>query len=633
MSRTRGKSSNTSPSGSVSGSEQLDSSDNQHENLSSGANSLDSNPEEPPSVEAHAERMEPPSDGTSVEVHPTYEVASDNESLKDIVMPRSETASQDNSLVIIPENNALKSEEVNVILDASTNESIKISVMEEMEFQQLEAVENSQSEMSDTVKDIDVSVVENQNADKGCGIEESTERNIEIVDDPSQAVPLVEAAPVAASENETANEADIMENEYNPAAMTPTLLPDVSPPSERIDHEEAEIGHHSHFSTSSDIKLPDPIYETSDDGSVSSERHQQECGNFGLQDEDNHQELQAVTDEVFNERENICPETNFNPFEKQSSQSRLMTAYESQFEIGGMHDNIYDYETPDVLNTNESSGDVKENIDDGENENKENMVNGISSNQKDLLADFDQRLDSSADKENIGFNFSDSENPDNTDMYKSDIFPEQFNLEIHEIQSTDSSNNPFIVLDQTFEKPPLLNNSSPNPTESLDLKNVTIIKAEGSNGIGIISSLDNDHLSNDLVQQNMQSEQLKSNFQCSSDTEESSLDSNLSQVMTVEDSEKDFVGLNVESDSAFIVNNGQAENPFNEHAVNGCTDLKSNGGHFPEKVLSNGHRLVFNWFAILHILYYIVFVMVALLFPDKYVEVCESVINSLNFLH
>lgn len=707
MSRTRGKSSGTSPSGSVSGSEQLDSSENHHENLSSGANSLDSNPEEvasgPASLEGHTEKSGPISDGASLEANPTYEVASDNESLNDMVMPKSEIASQDNSLVIIPESTNFKIDVLEVPNENAINNEIKVFVTQETDNEpeetyshveqvdtqlveqvnyhseqvddrleqvddqleqvhdQLEQVDGqpeqidgqlepadsqpeqvdnepektiSQTEQIDnlaenTVKTVDeISdannqdniLMETQNIEEKFEFEVSNENNVEVVEkiaEYHEAMPSVESAVNVSpekSEIDVINQDDVIlsfedskmtEDEPDNSIMTNTLLPDVSPPPEQVMQEEAEMEHHSHLSTSSDIKLPDPIYETSDDGSVSSERHQQDCGNFNLQEE-THQESHPISDEVFNEKEVLYPEeSNFNTSEKQNSSSHLLAAYESQFDIGCIEDSIYAYETSDALpldvteqprelveenvyttrSSSSSMPDLNQNVDNETSLNETNPFAPVNNH----ACDDDDETDS-----------QDNVNADATAMYKSDIFPEQLHFETDQNQFTDSSNNYFqmhqsTVLDHNSENASDLNKSSTVPSESLDFSNVTIIKAEGNEDcIGIISSVENDHIANDLVQQCLQTEQLKSNYECSSitDSEESSLDSNLSQVMNVEASEKDTVGLNIESESTYVMNNGQAENPFNEPAVNGSYDSKSNGDLYSEtQVLSNGHRI------------------------------------------
>lgn len=647
MSRTRGKSAGTSPSGSVSGSEQLDSSENQQENLSSENNSLDSNTGEggsgPASLEGQAEK----SDGASMEPNPAYEGTSDNESLNELVMPKSETASQDNSLLIISETTEVKAGD-------------EISVTDEEESQETEKAENN-VEMSDVI--IQESE-EPENKEERFDSEMHQPIEIEEITDQYNAQPtsssiitpkvivsssldseiIIDQNEIVVSVEETEKEIDDeLEND-----MVPTLLPDVSPPSEQVGHEEPEMEHHSHLSTSSDIKLPDPIYETSDDGSISSERHQQECGNFNFQDEHN-QESRPVVDEVFNENETH--------FEKQNSPSHLIATYESQFDIGGMQDSIFAYEESDanLSAVNEQAKELEEkfysipaenadlvdvgNTDVNADENKENINSEPSFNQTNpFAADNSRDYDAYADKENVEFHSQDNTNHDPS-VYNNDMFSEQSNFEINPVQPTDSSNNPFssqesTLLDQNFENLPILDKSSTVPSESVDLNNVTLIKAEGSNDcIGIISSVENDNICNDLVKQNKQNELLKPSYQYSSltDSEESSLDSNLSQVMTVEDNENS-VGLNNENESTFVSNNVQGENPFNEYAVNGSSDLKSNGDHYSEThVISNGHRLVFKWHYIYNYMCYVV-LMLAVFVLDKYVEIFQSIIKSLDLL-
>ena len=689
MSRTRGKSSNTSPSGSVSGSEQLDSSENQQENLSSGANSLDSNAtgeigSGPASLECHQGKSEPLSDGTSLEANPTYDVASDNESLNDIVMPRSETASQDNSLVIIPEKDDLKPFSVDSVgesqptaavllesevpefqaenivssTDLEIKEETKLSFAEEI--QQLEEIkvqpgEKDLNELNEGISQvIDVPIESEKMVEDSPDLKIDEEKN-EVVEQfivpVSSEVTLLETTPIVSashdSEAAVINQAEVIlsfeedirnfeDASISGSDVTSTLLPDVpqsseSYSSEQAGPEETEMEQNSHFSTSSDIKLPDPIYETSDEGSVSSEKHQH--------DEEPHQESQTILDEVFNEKEVVySEETNFNPFEKhdiENPASHLMAAYESQFDIGGMQDSIYAYETSDAVpgiieqpreigeenvyptrsstssvpETREDLLNAKANIDvfpDEEEENKEN-IGGQMSHQTNPFATVEcgNEYDIYADKENMQFSSPDNMIPEDISMFKSDMLPEQFNLEINQIQSQDnSSNNTFLlqessVCEQNFENQSILNKSPTIPSASLGFSDVTLIKATDSNEcIGIISSVDHDHVSNDLVQQSVQNEQLKSNFEyCSiTDSEESSLDSNLSQVMTVEVSENNSVGLNnvenISLESTLVPNNVQAENPFKESAVNGSSDSKANGDHYSEtEVLSNGHRI------------------------------------------
>lgn len=652
MSRTRGKSAGTSPSGSVSGSEQLDSSENQQENLSSENNSLDSNPGDggsgPASLEGQAEKLGLASDGASMEANPAYEGTSDNESLNELVMPKSETASQDNSLLIISETTEVKAGD-------------EVSGTDEEESQETEKAEN-RVEVSDVI------IQEGEkpeNKDERFDSEMCQPIEVEEITDQYNAQPMSSSiitpkvivsssldSEIIIDQNEIIVSVEETEKEIDDgleSEMIPTLLPDVSPPSEQVGHEEPEMEHHSHLSTSSDIKLPDPIYETSDDGSISSERHQQECGSFNLQDEEHNQESRPVADEVFNENETH--------FEKQNSPSHLIAAYESQFDIGGMQDSIFAYEESDAAlsGVSEQPKELEEekfysipaentdlvdvgNIDVNAEENKENINSEPSFNQMNpFAADNSRDYDAYADKENVEFHSQDNTNHDPS-VYNNDMFSEQSNFENNQIQPTDSSNNPFssqesTLLDQNFENLPILDKSSTVPSESVDLNNVTLIKAEGSNDcIGIISSVENDHICNDLVKQNKQNELLKP-YQYSSltDSEESSLDSNLSQVMTVEVNENS-VGLNNENESTFVSNNVQGENPFNEYAVNGSSDLKSNGDHYSEtQVISNGHRLVFKWHYIYNYMCYVVLMLVIFVL-DKYVEIFQSIIKSLNLL-
>lgn len=699
MSRTRGKSSGTSPSGSISGSDQLDSGENHPENLSSGANSLDSNAGEvasgPASLEGHTEKLDPASDGTSMEANPTYEVGSDNESLKDIVMPKSETASQDNSLVILPENDDLKVSEVSVVeSQLEDNSMLKYQVPEE-EVENIAEV--TDTALNDKIKssfvmedDIPMQSGENieitgefgmidketKNIEKNFDVGtpgEKFDTNVEVIESVSfQAFVDLEATPVISSnESETAiiNEAevvlsfedDIKKNDDEKSIDSNALLPDVSPPSEQAGPGETE--QNSHFSTSSDIKLPDPIYETSDDGSVSSERHHQDTNyqdtNFGFPYEE-HQESQHNIDEVFNEREILySEETNFNPFEQHNvgnPSSHLMTAYESQFDIGGMQDSIYAYETsndalPSVveqprelrdenvyqtrLSTSSSIPEVNDDL--GNEENKENVTHDVPLTQMNPFANtggnFEDAFDENLDKENVQF--------DLTSGLKDDILPEHLNLENKKIPSADSiSNSTFlmedsVILEQKFENQSILSKSPVIPSEDQDFSNVTIFKAEGSDDcIGIISSVEHDHISSDLVQ-NIQNGQLKSNFEYSSitDSEESSLDSNLSQVMTVEDQNSvDLHFEKVSSHSTLALDNDQAENPFSESTINGSSHSKSNGDHYSEReFFSNGHRLVLNRHAVPNYVCYVV-MMLALLFFDSCVDVFGNLMKNLDFL-
>ncbi|GBM22633.1 hypothetical protein AVEN_264308-1, partial [Araneus ventricosus] len=195
MSRTRGKSSGTSPSGSISGSDQLDSGEHAQEGFSSGANSLDSNEAGEPqseqaSVEDNLTKAEISSAGDSMEANPTYEIGSENESLNsnELMMPLSETASQDNSLVIIPE-------KTDATLEPTVEATIASSLAQVPETESSIGIENQEEEKLTFSQDVEI---------KSAIIPESQDKKLpdaDVVEEKSESIGSVaETEPAYGSE-------------------------------------------------------------------------------------------------------------------------------------------------------------------------------------------------------------------------------------------------------------------------------------------------------------------------------------------------------------------------------------------------------------------------------------------------
>ncbi|KFM76514.1 Reticulocyte-binding protein 2-like protein a, partial [Stegodyphus mimosarum] len=765
MSRTRGKASGTSPSGSISSSDQLDSAENQNEGFSSGANSLESNEggdlaSESVSVDDNQTKTEQESVGNSTEVNPTYEVVSESESLNsnDLMMPSSETASRDNSLLIIPDkDNLIEAPSTDEQSYANNEHAIEINanatviestvectdlgldmgkksdgILPEPEINRAVSFENlaefkdiaknvADEHLSDLDDEENEKVFENQQVLESHGyisssndflqepvteaivgqsysVAESASRDVQDLETDLAEPTKVTDAEISkeAVDNFDVNEAfsldaqqyadnAIEENEISNANVascddnamqsntlpTELLLP--NPSISDIDPEEAISDGNPHYSVSSDMKLPDPIYETSDEGSVSFDKQQQEYSPYMLDQTSTYTEVAGVSDDVFSEQamthvssvvndvqEQPDEEINFGSSE--SSFQKQLLNYENQFQTDiketkcVTQDDMYDYETSSVLqNALEQPREIgEENVvpsksltssfsavehdiqaaeieyqndfdlnNEADKENRNDILHFPSSQHNPFHNSEDQRVDPFdiySEKENIQFSTSESERF--TNEVAVDL-NQMHGLGVNEINMQFTENNPFSTNQSAFtfseaevysdidKKQQMLSDSeqigdfnNQNITsESSDSADITVIKAEGSEDcIGIISSVDHDRISNDFTKQSLHNEQLRSNFEYASitDSEDSSLDSNLSQVMTVDDNKKESVeGLNhvenfSESKSVTSVSNTveQEQSFIIEHTFNGDSLSKSNGSHFgPSEVISNGHRM------------------------------------------
>ncbi|XP_035210825.1 myb-like protein X isoform X2 [Stegodyphus dumicola] len=775
MSRTRGKASGTSPSGSVSSSDQLDSAENQNEGFSSGANSLESNEggdlaSESVSVDDNQTKIEQESVGNSTEVNPTYEVVSESESLNsnDLIMPSSETASLDNSLIIIPNKDNLVEAQFTVEQSyANDGHAIEISadataiesaaeptdlgldttvectdlgldmgkksdcLLPEPEINSAVSAENL-AEFKGTAKNTadehlsnldDVEnekVFENQQVlesheyisssndflqepvteaivDQSYSVTESASSDVQGLKtdlaEPTEVVPTYAGISKEAVDNIDANEAfgldaeqyddnAIKENEISNTNValcddddavesntlpTELLLP--NPSISDIDPEEAISDGNPHYSISSDMKLPDPIYETSDEGSVSFDKQQQEYSPYMLdQTSAYNTEVAGVSDDVFSEQDITLvssavpkqPDEEINFGSSESFQKQLLN-YENQFQTDinetkrVAQDDMYDYETSSVLQSaleqpreigeenvvpsksstssfsaveHDTQAEVKYQNDfdvnnEADKENRNDILHFPSSQQNPFRNNEDNPVDPFdiySEKENIQFSTPESERF--TNEVAVDL-NQMHGLGVNEINTQFTENNPFSTNQSEFtfseskvysdiidNKQQIISgseqisdfNNQNITSESSDFADITVIKAEGSEDcIGIISSVDHDQISNDFMKQSLHNEQLSSNFEYASitDSEDSSLDSNLSQVMTVEDNKKESIeGLNhvenfPESKSVTSISNTveQEQSFIIEHTFNGDSLSKSNGSHLGPSVISNGHRM------------------------------------------
>lgn len=752
MSRTRGKSSGTSPSGSVSGSEQLDSGDHAQEGFSSGANSLDSNEagelqSEPVSIEDHAIKAEVSSAGDSMEAHPTYEICSENESLNsnDLIMPISETASQDNSLVIIPDRTDILAESNQVIsaippvikaegeelvsatechvsesaVPLSENEN-QFSENEENKLPQADKVEekNEVSESAKEVKsvlstetlehaiesypdeELNASIHEDmlpseqqitQNQDLGAKIEETiasdiVEEKIQMHYE-SQLDTKIESQEDAKDSEDLVkhhNESDFdivsnvndMLHSQNEEFMLPepsSMPSNLSFGIDGVDCKEPDLLEANRDSSvSSDIKLPDPIYETSDEGSVSSDKHQQfdhheDFSYIANQDNTVLEEVfaeQAVIsniDSAYQHSPTFLPDAYTeiqNPFSNDGSEYVVQSSmpsdnpFKTRIEEAGnycMSDSMYQDKALDpleqpreigeenVIPSRSSTSSVieaemplheselsKQNdvFYQGIQENKENLVSDIASSSTEMTSQFVQDdmttsvYDIYSNKENLisapatqqELEVEDSKNvePAKDNPFERNPFSES--SELHTFQPQGDYFN--IDQQQLCAAPEQIDNfehqtahGNEFSSQNEQVNDVTLIKsADNGAFVGIISSLDHDHSTNDFPKPNLHHEQLKNNFECASMTdseENSSLDSNLSQVMTVENSEKDTLGgLNhmdksiIESNSSkSTFSNGEQHNPFETDPFKNYDNSKSNVNFYNASEMSNGHSV------------------------------------------
>ncbi|XP_055932601.1 myb-like protein X isoform X1 [Argiope bruennichi] len=782
MSRTRGKSSGTSPSGSISGSDQLDSNEHAQEGFSSGANSLDSNEAgEPQSEQATVNsednftKAEISSAGDSMEANPTYEIGSENESLNsnELMMPLSETASQDNSLVIIPEKNdavlepTVEATVASSVATAPEEATVASFVTTAPETESTETIENQEEEKITSSEDIEIkSDVIPENEDKKLSdvdaVDERSESNdlvpeTELVSNSelqentssddftknqiSQDKFLNEQQPsaeanldVQLSDNVSTEVAendamfskveeihedskdhaeiqfgedtfgksseelsivnDTLHSENNNEFMLPepsSMPSNLSFGIDGVDNRETDLSEMNRGSSvSSDIKLPDPIYETSDDGSISSEKHQQYYQQEDLSYSAN-QDM-VMSEDVFSEQavtmnteladhhsSDLVEQAAFaetqNPFSVENSEYVIQnsTSEENQFqnnfeETGNycMSESMYQDQLLDALEQPREIGEenvipsrsstssiVEPDVHLPESELKQSDVfyQDIQEN-KENVSEFATFSSDFANQNDImstsayGF-YSDKENTvpsvETQNTFESSVMEnDKFDLgpagdgasttnpfseksESHVFQGGDFSfdqQQSFSESEQICNIETVQNNELSSHMEQVNelsshmeqvnelsshmeqISDVTLIKSDDNETyVGIISSIDHDQSSNDFQKPNLHNEQLRNNFEFASMTdseENSSLDSNLSQVMTVENSERiTNEGLNhsenstVESNSSQqVFSNGEQHNPFEtEHIDYYDTNSKTNVNIFSTSEMSNGHSL------------------------------------------
>ncbi|GFT22763.1 reticulocyte-binding protein 2-like protein a [Nephila pilipes] len=757
MSRTRGKSSGTSPSGSVSGSEQLDSGEHAQEGFSSGANSLDSNeagdlPSEPVSVEDHAIKAEVSSAGDSMEAHPTYEINSENESLNsnDLIMPTSETASQDNSLVIIPDKSDLPVESDQIISMASPVNKATVeeflsateihaseSVASPSEIEnQFSAVSENESKLPQTDKveekndvsepakefepvlttetceiagenyldnPMNESVIGDmlpseqqlvQNADLMAKTEETVISEV-IVEEKIQMDYESQLGTKMEYQGDSKDSEDVIkhlnDNDSDRVSATIANVSDESLHSQNeefmlpepssmpsnlsfgIDCKESDFSETNRGSSvSSDIKLPDPIYETSDEGSISSDKHQQfdHQEDFGyLTNQDN-----TVPEEVFAEQAMISnidsayqhsptflPDAytdNQHQFSNDDSEYVVQNlessdnSFKMNIEEAGkycMSESMYgdkaldsieqprEIEEENIIPSRSSTSSVIEtdiHLHETElstqsdvfyQENKENLISEVITSSS-LTQETNQFVqdemttsvyDIYSNKENLLFapgtqQELEVEGGKNTESIKDNPFvgnPFSESSELHTFQpqGNNFNNNQqqlFAAAEQTGNSENQTVHGNEFSSQSEQVNDVTFIKSDDNGAfVGIISSLDHDHSTNNFSIPNLHEEQLKNNFECTSMTdseENSSLDSNLSQVMTVENSEKETVGGLIHTENSIIesnssksaFSNGEQHNPFETDPFNNYdNNSKSNVNNYSASEISNGYSI------------------------------------------
>ncbi|XP_054718489.1 FK506-binding protein 5-like isoform X2 [Uloborus diversus] len=760
MSRTRGKPSGTSPSGSVSSSDQLDSGDNQQEGFSSGANSLDSNESNDARSESVSNddtraQTEVLSGRNSLEGNHTFEVVSETESLNsnDLMMPVSETASQDNSLVIIPDKDLeppTMGDKADTIVEATSadecrSSSVNVSdvvlaaehLVQEGNFEKHQVVEvknssghnisgdnllsderiiheevlqenqvmlPSPNEVDDVEamidsKDLTAFMSENdsaQNTDLSYVQEKNmlndgfTALNQNTFEEDSNLFEVDGSVAKTVSDGEDEKK-EFAQSELNVVAHDITNLNtvqtelDTSPGhtlSENMLFDSlaavGEDGKLSHLSISSDMKLPDPIYETSEEGSLSSERQHPDFNSYTFQENFNEiaQDSNIVADDVFADEQEVVrvssemshvesygfsdnltehripfPSEPFSSNEHATSSQIMNTIQQNDDDGTFLHQQDAWHSSEKSEEHIQSSQDVfrssEENVPDGEQNSvvSENVINTLSQEMENNKENIEHAVidgasilpnpfssaevyyneyDMHPEKENFQFQsgfehvdfgeilesnivhnnthtFSSTEsNPflQNSALPDVNQFPAQEDKAFDSVQQHVFSSNQQI---SELESEQCTDGPSMLPSKPDELSDLTFIKAEGGeNCIGIISSVDHDHLVNDFPKTDLLNEQLKSNFQFSSitDSEDSSLDSNLSQVMTVETEDNKAVEdfNNVSGVQQLGVNGVSKEQPELitklEYSYNGDSILKTNGNHFSAaEIFSNGHRV------------------------------------------
>ncbi|GBM22627.1 hypothetical protein AVEN_264308-1, partial [Araneus ventricosus] len=462
---------------------------------------------------------------------------------------------------------------------------------------------------------------------------------------------------------------DILHSENNNEFMLPepsSMPSNLSFGIDGVDNREADLSEMNRGSSvSSDIKLPDPIYETSDDGSISSEKHQQYyqqedlsySANQDVMPEDvfaeqvapvnaesGHQFSDSFVPAAFAETQNPFSVENSEYVDSASKGNRFQGDFE---ETGNdcMSESMYQDKLLDALEqpreigeenvipSRSSTSSVVEadvHLPESElkqsdvfyQENKENL-NEFSTFSSELVNQNDIMSTSA-----YGF-YSDKENTapsvETQNIFESSV-TENNKLDLGPAGDGASVNNPFsenseshvfqggdfnLDQQQSFSTTEQIGNIETMHNKELSsqleqVSDVTLIKSDDNGAyVGIISSIDHDQSSNDFQKPNLHNEQLRNNYEFASMTdseENSSLDSNLSQVMTVEKSESERItneGLNhtenstIESNSSQqVFSNGEQRNPFEtQHIDYYDSNSKTNVNIFSASEMSNGHSL------------------------------------------
>ncbi|XP_042912925.1 protein split ends isoform X2 [Parasteatoda tepidariorum] len=705
MSRTRGKSSGTSPSGSVSGSDHMDSVENQQEGFSSGANSLESNegansPSEPVSSDDAMAKMEVSSSGgNSLEANLTYEFSSNDVSLNsnDLMLPASEAASRENSMVIVsnketshhesaeneesssaitPVNISGEAESNSDQLTSETKDKVDSSAFEEeklgsqidsMVSQQSEEAEISatkeiltedikfeqkSSEFEENKQPFDDEFVKEQFVTSDFVKNENIMLDTEALEQKDEINLLTghdDLVTIPQSHGYSADiTAEIEESNFNHAYGN---VPEITSPAEvqviPSDHQ-IEVN-----SKDQDDFVSPATFESNLNQSF--EANQNPFFDPSVQgqilDSDDKRENQDFVEQPREIGENLIISSQTSVF----SEEKEMAGHGHEILSGDELSTAMEHAQENVFST--SSGNQDSTFDDGEAAHSENLhstfsqsfvgvedaseafktaagmngsvdnpfdndfggagdankafetaagMNGSVDNPFGGAGDASKAFEQTAADVNVSV-----DNPFVNNFGGAGDATEAFKFEETAADVTVSVDNPFVsnyIPNETEQNifssqlgeidskaSPLLDGFEDQNVDKSsklhlqdELENVTLIKQEGSEKyVGIISSIDNDHFSNNFSKLN---EHLTNNLECASttDSEDSSLDSNLSQVVAPEDSEKD-TDINNHTNSDHLTSSNNTDNPF--MTQNHQSSIPQSGvGHYSEfEVYSNGH--------------------------------------------
>ncbi|KAG8192822.1 hypothetical protein JTE90_014603 [Oedothorax gibbosus] len=659
MSRTRGKSSGLSPSGSMSGSDHLDSGENHQEGFSSGANSLESN-----EGDLQSEQVSTEDQKAEISLEAKYEIGSENESLNsnDLMMPGSETASQDNSLVGLSDKVPVASaenEESAAFLSSPPTDDVKgvqesPKISESVGDPTVEVTEITG--MEEMMKSVMVEPSFAQENGSNPGSEIDSQGNLEVKQEFPEVLPPTEFAHE--SQNQDFGDADPFlqvgsqdlkdqqdlkkfeelqnlsgENESNQLVtseeassehdMNLENIPTTVPFSEEVNMEmptlDSEMFENQGSSVASDLKLPDPIYETSEDGSISSEKQM-----FRMQEDfDDARNQENVLDDVVPLPDPASAPLSENPFEMNAfnanpfsdnysaSRSNIDSNESAPFDMSGSicevrESNTFsqEHENQEITESSLSPNLVEPDVHQNEREMVEEVHNSENTEQIPAAIIYDVSLPHPVEEFHNGELQNGHHNYEESSIFDNQLIQNKVSDSLRSSESDELAinNQPLQesqsnqVTDQAVTENKSDIFTAFNHEETND---VTLIKADNDGAcVGIISSIDHDQVSNDFPKPNLLDEQFRNNFQSASMTDSednSSLDSNQSQVMTAGDSEKCVVeGLNHMDISESTKNgysNGEKHNPFDIGNMYNDSLSKSSVNNFhASEMYGNGHR-------------------------------------------